>query len=54
MSSEVVTAIVFGVLQVGIGLVALWQQRRAQAQPQPQARQLQRTSTPPSKLGGLL
>jgi protein-S-isoprenylcysteine O-methyltransferase Ste14 len=37
MSTEAAAAIVFGILQVGIGLAALWQQRQAQA------RQLQRT-----------
>jgi hypothetical protein len=37
MSTEAAAAIVFGILQVGIGLAALWQQRQAQA------RQVQRT-----------
>jgi hypothetical protein len=37
MSTEAAAAIVFGILQVGISLAALWQQRQAQAQ------QLQRT-----------
>lgn len=40
MSTEAAAAIVFGILQVGIGLTALWQQRQAQA------RQLQRTMPP--------
>lgn len=38
MSTEAAAAIVFGILQVGIGLAALWQQRQAQAR-----QQLQRT-----------
>jgi protein-S-isoprenylcysteine O-methyltransferase Ste14 len=38
MSTEAAAAIVFGILQVGIGLAALWQQRQAQA------RQLQSTT----------
>ena len=42
MSTEAAVAIVFGILQVGIGLAALWQQRQAQA------RQLQR-KTPPKR-----
>ena len=42
MSTEAAAAIVFGILQVGIGLAALWQQRQAQA------RQLQR-KTPPKR-----
>lgn len=34
MSFEATIAIVFGILQVGIGLITLWQQRQAHAQPQ--------------------